>query len=323
MLKLLKQTESQDQSVKVLWELSDRQTVESVILPRALKQRKGLSEAEFDADAKRFTACLSSQVGCAMACDFCLTGKQGLIRHLTQNEIVGQVLELNKIKPITNIVFMGMGEPLNNLSNVIPAIRHFLAQDGLGLSRRRIVVSTSGVVSALPELAKTGVRLAISLNATTDDLRSQIMPVNRKHPIQALINTAKAYAITVGQTVMVEYILLRDLNDSQEDAERLFQLTRDWNCKVNLIPFNRFDGSDYHRPLPEHVKAFQHSLVSRGVTATVRYSGGDDIYAACGMLQSLNTPIKAKRDFFQRSQSPKATENNPIQSPIQSPVISR
>jgi len=294
------QNRSADGTTKVLWRLSDGHTVESVILPRALKQRKKLdswhsSSEAADASNERYTACISSQVGCAMACDFCLTGKQGFLRHLTRDEIVAQVVELQKIKPVTNLVFMGMGEPLQNPANVISAIEYFLSPQGLKLSRRKITVSTSGVVTAFDALAKTGVRLAISLNATTDKLRSQIMPINRKHPIAELIASSKRYAEAVRQTVMIEYILLHGLNDSSDDADRLLALAQGWDCKVNLIPYNPFDETPYRRPTPDAVKAFQHSLVSRGVTATVRYSGGDDILAACGQLKSLNA--QRKRGF--------------------------
>jgi 23S rRNA (adenine2503-C2)-methyltransferase len=303
LMKLKQQVVSADGSVKVLWSLEDGLTVESVILPRALKQRKGIltgaqsSQSPSPIDGSRFTACVSSQVGCAMACDFCLTGKQGWTRNLSAQEIVGQVLALQQIKPITNVVFMGMGEPLHNLDEVVKAIRMLKDPKMTGLSRRKILVSTSGLIDGLPELATTGVRLAISLNATTNALRDQIMPVNRRHPIDALLAAAKIYAHQVGQTVMLEYVLLRDLNDSIEDQERLFELAQGWDCKINLIPFNAFAvpglaPGPYVRPEHERVKAFQHSLVSRGVTATVRYSGGDDVLGACGQLQSENAPVR-------------------------------
>ena len=297
MSEVVQKTSSQDGTVKVLWKLHDGQTIESVILPRALKQRKKLSlwsaskqllHVNEQMESPRSTACISSQVGCAMACDFCLTGKQGFTRHLSSQEIIDQVLGLHQITPITNLVFMGMGEPLHNVGNVVSAIQFLMSPSGLKLSRRKITVSTSGLVDALPALAKTGVKLAISLNATDDELRSRLMPVNRKHAIHALITAAKQYALAVRQAVMIEYILLKDLNDTPEDAARLIALCEGWDCKVNLIPYNPFEGSLFQRPEPEPVKAFQHSLVSKGVTATVRYSGGDDIYAACGQLKSLN-----------------------------------
>ena len=284
--------ESADGTTKILWELSDLNTVESVILPRALKQRKRLAlweKGSEQVESPRYTACLSSQVGCAMACDFCLTGKQGYTRNLTADEIVGQVRGLQKLKPITNLVFMGMGEPLQNTTNVVAAIETLLKT---GFSRRKITVSTSGLASELPKLAKTRVKLAVSLNATTDALRSQIMPVNRKFPIETLLSAAKVYAEESAQTVMLEYILLKGINDTPDDADRLLTLATGWNCKVNLIPYNPFDGTPYLRPEAADVKAFQHSLVSRGVTTTVRYSGGDDILAACGQLKSLDAVSK-------------------------------
>jgi 23S rRNA (adenine2503-C2)-methyltransferase len=243
-----------------------------------------------------------------MACDFCLTGKQGLVRNLTSAEIVAQIRELKKLKPITNIVFMGMGEPLHNLSEVIRAIEVLKKEHGF--SRRKILVSTSGIVPALNDLAQTGVRLAISLNATTDELRDQIMPINRRFPIAELLEAAKKYSLTTRQPVMLEYVLLEGLNDSLADQERLFQLAQGWSCKVNLIPYNPFElvgvePSPYRRPSPERVKAFQHSLVSRGITATVRYSGGDDVNAACGQLQSQDAPVKRGFANASTNQSPR------------------
>ena len=287
--------QSADGTTKVLWQLFDRLTVESVILPRALKQRKKLALWETGSEtleSPRFTACLSSQVGCAMACDFCLTGKQGYTRNLSPAEIIGQVEGLNRLKPIKNLVFMGMGEPLQNTANVVTAIQYLLKN---GFSRRKITVSTSGVASEIIKLAKTRVKLAVSLNATTDALRSELMPINRKFSIGTLLVASKEYAAISGQTVMLEYILLAGVNDRAEDAERLFNLASGWDCKVNLIPYNPFDGTPYLRPDPVSVKEFQHHLVSKGITATVRYSGGDDILAACGQLKSLDAV--AKRGF--------------------------
>ncbi|MBS1958705.1 MAG: 23S rRNA (adenine(2503)-C(2))-methyltransferase RlmN [Bdellovibrionales bacterium] len=301
MLAIERHQTSSDGSHKVLWRLPDGYTVESVILPRALKQRKKLElwkqeDQGEGVEAGRYTACVSSQVGCAMACDFCLTGKQGFTRNLKAQEIIDQVWGLKKFKPISNIVFMGMGEPLQNIDEVVQAIHHLRSPRGLGLSKRKILVSTSGVVSAFPKLAETGVRLAISLNATTDELRSQIMPINRKHPIRELMSAALDYGAEVSQTVMLEYVLLKGLNDTPDDQSRLFEIARGWDCKVNLIPYNPFDlpgmePGPYQRPEAATVKAFQHSLVSRGVTATVRYSGGDDISAACGQLKSENAKV--------------------------------
>ena len=230
-----------------------------------------------------------------MACDFCLTGKQGFTRNLSTEEIVAQVEGLRRLKPITNLVFMGMGEPLQNTENVTRAIECFLKD---GFSRRKITVSTSGLVHEFSKLAQTRVRLAVSLNATTDALRSMIMPINRKFPIATLIAAAKEYAQISGQKVMLEYVLLKGLNDTDADMERLHELARGWACKVNLIPYNPFGGTPYLRPEASRVKAFQHYLVSRGVTATVRYSGGDDILAACGQLQSLGAVPKRGFRYF-------------------------
>lgn len=292
-LTLLNKNESRDGTVKALWKLSDGNSVESVLIPRALKQRKGLplwmNGGSESLNSGRFSLCLSTQVGCAMGCDFCLTGKQGFTRDLTKDEIVAQVLEAKKTHPVTNLVFMGMGEPLRNTDALIGSIQDFFR---MGFSRRRITVSTSGIVPEIERLSETSVKLALSLHATTDELRSQLMPINRRYPIASVIRAAQEYAVNSKQTVMLEYILLQGINDSLDDANRLFDLAKDWDCKVNLIPFNSFGDGPYQASEPYIVKAFQHALVSRGVTATVRYSGGEDILAACGQLKSLDAVRK-------------------------------
>jgi 23S rRNA (adenine2503-C2)-methyltransferase len=237
---------------------------------------------------RRLTACISSQVGCAMACKFCLTGIQGLDRSLQAHEIVAQVHELRRRAPITNIVFMGMGEPLHNLENVSKACRILLDQDGLGFSKRKVTVSTSGLVPAIEELGKrVDVSLAISLNASTDEQRSRIMPVNRKWNLSALMEACRKFPLGPHRRITFEYVLLRDFNDSLEDAARVVKLTRGIPSKVNLIPFNEHPGSEFKRPDDSRVKAFQRHLLDRGVTATVRISRGRDILAACGQLRSI------------------------------------
>ncbi len=322
-----------DGTHKFLWTLHDQKTIESVIIPAALKEKKesafgGLTDSgDFDDDDgtdsknpaamhtgyksapmpapsrfagnqnraalqssawSRLTACISSQVGCAMACKFCLTGVQGLDRSLQTHEIVTQVYELRRQAPITNIVFMGMGEPLNNLDAVSKACQIMLDQDGLAFSKRKITVSTSGLVTGIDELGKrVDVSLAISLNASTDEQRSEIMPVNKKWNIAALLDACRRYPVGPHRRITFEYVLLNDFNDSLEDAARVIKLIRDIPSKVNLIPFNEHSGSVYKRPTDEKVRAFQRYMLDRGVTATVRISRGRDILAACGQLRSI------------------------------------
>jgi 23S rRNA (adenine(2503)-C(2))-methyltransferase len=324
-----------DGTHKFLWNLHDSKTIESVIIPAALQEKKNAFgnypehsgstdfEAEDEEDEKpapsrrhqderalmregkrfsgrqteasvdsgqwsRLTACISSQVGCAMACKFCLTGVQGLDRHLQAHEIVTQVHELRMRAPITNIVFMGMGEPLHNLENVIKACEILIDQDGLGFSRRKVTVSTSGIVPAIEELGRrVPVSLAISLNATTDETRSRIMPVNKKWNLATLLKACREFPLGKHRRITFEYVLLQGVNDTLEDAARIVKLTAGIPSKVNLIPFNEHPASEFKRPADEVVKAFQRHLVERNVTATVRISRGRDILAACGQLRSI------------------------------------
>ncbi len=291
-----------DGTHKFLWDLSDSKTIESVIIPAALQEKE---DDAFDGDApayagrpvgegvtsakwSRLTACISSQVGCAMACKFCLTGIQGLDRHLQAYEIVTQVHELRRIAPITNIVFMGMGEPLHNFENVVKACEILLDQDGLNFSKRKVTISTSGLVPAIEELGKrVDVSLAISLNGTTDEQRSAIMPVNKKWNIEALLDACRKYPLGSHRRITFEYVMLKGLNDSLEDAARLVQLTRGIPSKLNLIPFNEHPGSEFKRPSDDTVRQFQKYLMDRKLTATVRISRGQDILAACGQLRSI------------------------------------
>ncbi len=305
-----------DGTHKFLWTLHDAKTIESVIIPAALQEREpGETASEFGGenetldqslqDGKHFsgravsdsvtsarwgrlTACISSQVGCAMACKFCLTGVQGLDRHLQTYEIVTQVYELRKLAPITNIVFMGMGEPLHNFENVVKACQILLDSQGLNFSKRKVTVSTSGLVPAIEELGKrVDVSLAISLNGTTDEQRSKIMPVNKKWNIELLLKACRNYPLSSHRRITFEYVLLKGFNDSLEDAARLIQLVHGIPSKINLIPFNEHSGSDFKRPSDPVVKGFQKYLLDRQVTATVRVSRGRDILAACGQLRSI------------------------------------
>jgi 23S rRNA (adenine2503-C2)-methyltransferase len=275
---------AQDGTYKILWDLIDHKTVESVVIP-VFDQNV---EATNSKTLSRLTLCISSQVGCAMGCKFCLTGIQGLDRHLEVHEIVTQVFELRKHSPLTNIVFMGMGEPLHNLKNVIQACKILIEPNGLNFSKRKVTVSTSGIVPAIEELGKSiDVSLAISLNATTDTQRSQIMPVNKKWNIEALLKTLRAYPLGSHRSITFEYVLLKDFNDSLEDAARLVGLMKGLRCKINLIPFNEHSGSEFKRPTEASVIEFRRYLLKRGLIATIRHSRGRDILAACGQLRSL------------------------------------
>ncbi len=302
--------QSEDGTYKFLWKLDDTKTIESVIIPAALKERVGDEVIERLEDGKRYsgietekagldrdldtdswarlTACISSQVGCAMACKFCLTGIQGLDRSLEVHEVVTQVHELRMRAPITNIVFMGMGEPLHNVKNIAKACQILLDEDGMNFSKRKVTVSTSGLVPAIAELyEKTDVSLAISLNASTDEQRSQIMPVNKRWPIAELLDACRKVPLGSHRRITFEYVMLKDFNDSSEDALRIVKLLRGIPSKVNLIPFNEHSGADFKRPDDAVVMKFQKILLSHSVTTTVRISRGHDILAACGQLRSL------------------------------------
>ncbi|MGK5087453.1 23S rRNA (adenine(2503)-C(2))-methyltransferase RlmN [Bdellovibrionota bacterium FG-2] len=271
--KVASRQESPDGTIKFLWEMGDGKTIESVIIPAA--------------EGERFTGCISSQIGCAMKCAFCLTGTQGVERNLEVHEILAQVYELRQVAPLTNVVFMGMGEPLKNLDNVVKACQIMLDTDGLNFSKRKVTVSTSGLVPGIAELgARVDVSLAVSLNATTDEQRSAIMPVNRKWNIAELLKACRAYPLSSHRRITFEYVILRDFNDSLEDARRLMKLLVGIPSKINLIPFNEHPSADFKRPSDATVRGFQKFLVDGRMTATVRVSRGREISAACGQLRS-------------------------------------
>jgi 23S rRNA (adenine2503-C2)-methyltransferase len=265
--------ESRDGTEKFLFALEDGQTIESVLIP----------------DEDRLTLCVSSQVGCAVGCRFCLTGKIGFIRNLRAHEIVDQIIAVNRSlgpqKRITNIVLMGMGEPLANFDEVIEALRRIVTL--LGISKRKITLSTSGVVPKIALLAEKGpgVNLAISLNATTDATRSEIMPINKKYPLRSLLDACRKYPLGTGRRITIEYVLISGVNDSPADAERLVRILRGLRCKINLIPLNPHPGSIFKRPADSEVARFQEILIKHRMTALVRESKGSDILAACGQLR--------------------------------------
>ena len=257
----------------------------------------GLVEAVLIPDGARATLCVSSQVGCSLDCSFCSTGKQGFQRDLTAAEIVGQVwlaiksydaFQSGKGRVVTNVVMMGMGEPLMNFDNVVAAMDLMLSDLGYGISKRRVTLSTSGVVPALDRLAELSeVSLAISLHAPNDALRSQLVPINRKYPIAELLRSARQYIDAQADSkrvVTVEYTLIAGINDHPDQARELAVLLQDFPCKINLIPFNRFPGSEYRRPSGNAVSRFWQVLVDAGYIVTVRTTRGDDIDAACGQL---------------------------------------
>lgn len=257
----------------------------------------GLVETVLIPAGNRATLCVSSQVGCALDCSFCSTGKQGFQRDLSAAEIIGQVwLAINSydgFKPgdrriVTNVVMMGMGEPLLNFDNVVAAMDLMLEDLAYGLSKRRVTLSTSGVVPALDRLAAVSeVSLAISLHAPNDALRNQLVPINRKYPIAVLLESCRNYMAAQSdknRVVTIEYTLIEGVNDQREQALELAELLRDVPCKINLIPFNTFAQSEYQRPSGNAVSRFWQVLIDAGYIVTIRTTRGDDINAACGQL---------------------------------------
>ena len=263
---------SADGTVKFLWGLWDGLQVESVLIP----------------EERRLTLCISTQVGCPIACDFCVTGKGGYTRNLSKGEILCQIVqaqEFDPSRPISNVVLMGMGEPLLNLDAVIDTMETAQDSDGLGLSHRKITLSTVGLIPQLEELGRRSrINIAISLHGTTDEQRSALMPINRKYPLKPLIEALKRYPLPHRKQVTIEFILLKGVNDTVDDAHRLAKLLRPVRSKVNLIPYNRNPYTDYERPEDRDIVAFQETLMSHGVHTVVRINRGDDIDAACGQL---------------------------------------
>ncbi len=288
-LSIVKIEESRDGSKKYLFVLKDGNTVESVLLP--MKQEQSDEEGKL-IHHTRYTICISSQVGCKIGCAFCLTGKSGFKRNLSAGEITTQVLMIKRDNAIAenrrvNIVYMGMGEPLDNLTNVSKAVRMFNDLDGLSISPRRQTISTSGLSSQIEKLGKMdlGVLLAISLHAVDDVLREKLMPINKAYNIESIINAVKAFPIDARKRVMFEYLVMKGLNDDQKSAKKLVKLLHGIKAKVNLIYFNPHFGSEFERPLEKDMVAFQQYLVDHGVLCTIRQSKGLDISAACGQLK--------------------------------------
>ena len=276
--------DSTDGTRRYLLRLNDNRTVESVLMP----------------EPGRSTVCISSQVGCPVDCKFCLTALMGLERNLTAGEIVGQVLYVareNGLAPTDsrlNIVMMGMGEPLLNLENVLKATRLLTDGSGVGMSPKRITVSTSGIVPKMYELAEADVRpkLAISLNASAEEQRQALMPITRKYHLADLIKACREYPLRPWEKLTFEYVLLRDVNDSDADARRVVRLLANLNCKVNLIALNPGPGIRFESPLPGRVDSFQ-NIVRRSIPCFVRKPRGRDIYAACGQLKRAASDLVA------------------------------
>jgi 23S rRNA (adenine2503-C2)-methyltransferase len=295
-IELVKQINSKDKTKKFLFSLEDLQTIESVLIP----------------DEDRLTLCISSQVGCAMGCLFCQTARYGLARNLKSHEIVDQIIAVNRIiqaenpplipplkkggeggfpdRKITNVVMMGMGEPLANFDEVVDAL--WRITEFLGISKRKITLSTAGIVPKillLPQKAPE-INLAISLNATTDEVRNEIMPVNKRYPIKSLIDTCKKYPLQPGRRITFEYVMIDRKNYFPEDAYRLVKLLSGIRCKVNLIPINPYPGCELRKPPDEKILAFQKILLKYKVRAFIRESRGQDILAACGQLRAGYKP---------------------------------
>jgi 23S rRNA (adenine2503-C2)-methyltransferase len=275
-LRLVRKMLSPDGTEKFLFALEDGNTIESVLIP----------------DEDRLTLCISSQAGCALGCRFCLTGRSGFTRNLEAYEIVDQIISVNRImspKKVTNVVFMGMGEPLMNFDNVVEALLRITHL--IGISKRKITVSTSGIVPKILLLPRKmfGINLAVSLNAADNETRNILMPVNRKYPVESLIDACRKYPLQPTRRITFEYVMIKGINDSPDDAYRLANLVQGIRCKINLIPLNPYPRSDLSRPSEEMVLEFQKILLAKHIRALIRESRGQDILAACGQLSAGHT----------------------------------
>ena len=271
-----------------------------------------LFETVFIPEDARGTLCVSSQVGCALDCSFCSTGKQGFNSNLTTAEIIGQLrIALRRLaevypdrsRTVTNVVMMGMGEPLLNFDNVLPAVELMMDDLGYGISKRKVTVSTAGVVPGIERMIETtDASLAISLHAPNDELRDQLVPINRKYPIATLLEVCTRYAKNLGnkRTITVEYTVIDGINDQPGHARQLSHLLAGFPCKINLIPFNPFAGTGYKRPSMMAVRKFQERLVTDGYSVTVRTTRGDDINAACGQLVGQVADKTRRQEKYKR-----------------------
>ncbi len=290
--KIVSKQISRDGSIKYLFELYDGHTVEAVLLL--------MKPAQYNEDGSikhlaKYTVCVSSQVGCKVGCAFCLTAKGGFVRNLTAGEIVEQILQIYIDNNIAsnrkvNIVYMGMGEPLDNLDNLAQAVRVFSDVEGLSISPHRQTVSTSGLSSKIDKLSKLdlGVNLAISLHAVDDQLREKLMPINKAYNIASIMDAVRRFPVNLRKKVLFEYLVIKDVNDDIAAAKKLVKLLNGIKAKVNLIYFNPYPGSEFKRPSEADVKKFQEYLLNKGVLCTIRESKGLDISAACGQLREQN-----------------------------------
>lgn len=275
-LSLQKVEQSEDGTRKYLIPLADGDLIETVMIPTE----------------KRITLCLSTQVGCAMGCKFCFTATMGLKRNLTIFEILEQVAvvrrDLGENQRVSNLVFMGMGEPLVNTKNLYSALEILIDPECFGFSRHHVTVSTSGIAPEVEKFGdKTPVKLAVSLHATTDEIRSRIMPINKKFPLEKLMGSLKKMNLPKRNRITFEYVLLHEVNDSLEDAQRLARMLSGFKAKINLILFNEFPGAPFKRPSDDWARQFQKILLDKGYVAVIRQSRGRDILGACGQLAIL------------------------------------
>jgi len=272
-VRLAEEQKSADGARKFSFALGDGERIESVLIP-----------AE-----DRLTLCVSSQAGCKLGCRFCLTGRGGFSRNLTAGEIVDQILAVRRIiepdSHLTNLVFMGMGEPFNNYGNFVKALETITTKDGMEFSPRRITVSTVGIVERMAEFGERGLaNLAVSLNAADDRTRSLIMPVNRKYPMAKVLDACRKYPLRGRDKITFEYVMLAGINDGEENARRLSGLLKGIPCKINLIPFNEYPGAEFKSPGAETVEQFRKTVLRHGIDVFVRRSRGREISAACGGL---------------------------------------
>lgn len=280
---------SKDGSRKYLYELHDGHTVEAVLL---LMRDKEYHKDGSIKHQERYTVCISSQVGCKVGCAFCLTAKGGFMRNLTAGEIVEQVRLIKKDNDIAsnrrvNLVYMGMGEPLDNLKAVVQSVKIFSEEEGMAIATHRQTISTSGLSSKIVKLGKEelGINLAISLHAVDDALRETLMPINKAYNIKSIIDAVKDFPVNDRKRVMFEYLVIKDVNDDISAAKKLLSLLDGIKSKVNLIYFNPYGGTEFKRPSEKEMKKFQEYLTSRGLHCTIRESKGLDISAACGQLR--------------------------------------
>jgi len=288
-LTLLNTEISSDATEKFLFGLNDGHTIEVVLI----KMKEGQVDDEGNIIKEdKYTVCVSSQVGCKVGCSFCLTAKGGFVRNLTPAEIVAQVWFMKKYKNFSptkalNVVYMGMGEPLDNYENVVKAIKIISDENGLNISPRRQTLSTSGIAPKIEKLAKEnlGINLAISLHAVDDELREELIPMNKAYNIQSVIESVKKFPVDKRKKILFEYLVIKNVNDDEKSANKLVKLLNGIKAKVNLIYFNPYPGTNYQRPTQKDMERFKEILNKKGVICTIRQSKGIDISAACGQLR--------------------------------------